>query len=74
MVERGMLEEIGDYRIAALREMERRLNSYDKILEAVRPVDDQDWEYLLSLIPDGGRGRFWKSVIASLRPTLKSER
>lgn len=36
-----------------------------------RAVDDQDWEFLLSLIPDGGRGRFWKAVFAELRPLLK---
>jgi hypothetical protein len=70
MAERGILEEMGDYRIAALREMERRLNQFDKIKTALDPVDNQDWEYLLSLIPDGGRGRFWKTVIADFRSAV----
>lgn len=35
-----------------------------------RHVDDQDWEYLLSRIGDGGRDRFWKTVIADIRGAL----
>lgn len=41
-----------------------------ELVEAFGMTDDQDWEYLLSLIPDGGRGRFWKAVIAETRQAL----
>ncbi len=34
------------------------------------PVDSRDWEYLFSLIPDGGRGRFWKNVFNEMRVAL----
>lgn len=36
-------------------------------------VDDQDWEYLFSLIPDGGRGRFWKAVFTEIDAALSEK-
>lgn len=35
-----------------------------------RAVDGQDWDYLFSVIPDGGRGRFWKAVLTEMRTAL----
>ena len=40
------------------------------LLSPWQNVDSQDWEYLLSLIPDGGRGRFWKDVLHRQRNAL----
>lgn len=37
---------------------------------AFRAVDDQDWQYIVSVIPDGGRGRFWKAVLGEARAAL----
>jgi hypothetical protein len=42
----------------------------DDLLNPWRAVDDQDWDYLLGLIPDGGRGRFWKAVFAEQRAAI----
>ena len=39
-----------------------------------RGVDDQDWQYIASVIPDGGRGRFWKQVLAEMRAALSTGR
>ena len=58
--------------IAPLKEIERRLNKLHRIEEIFCCADDQDWEYLLSRIGDGGRDRFWKSIITDLRPALKN--
>lgn len=38
-----------------------------------RSCDDQDWQYIASVIPDGGRGRFWKAVLGEMRAALKEE-
>jgi hypothetical protein len=51
-------------RFNALRARVERLEG------AWQNVDDQDWEYLLSLIGDGGRARFWKDVFAKWRTAL----
>ena len=50
------------------------LAEVDRLRAPFRAADDQDWEYLLSLLDDGGRGRFWKAVIAEIRSALKPER
>ena len=39
--------------------------------EAYRAVDDQDWKFLLAQLGDGGWGKFWKSVFAEVRSTLR---
>lgn len=38
-----------------------------------RAVDGEDWLYLESVIPDGGRGRFWKAVFEEVRNSLTSQ-
>ena len=37
---------------------------------AFRAADDEDWRFLFSCLPDGGRGRFWKEVIGEARDAL----
>jgi len=63
---------------AAANFIERLSRSSDRTTAPIRNdmralfhhVDDQDWEYLLSRIGDGGRDRFWKTVIADIRGAL----
>lgn len=48
------------------------INAWNKdevalILNALSAVDDKDLDYLLSRLGDGGRDKFWKDVIGSLR-------
>lgn len=51
-----------------------RLTAWNERLRAPwSAVDDQDWQYLASLIPDGGRGRFWKAVLGEMRAALVDE-
>ncbi len=59
--------EIIDGRLAAL---EARDDVIASLRRPWRAVDDQDWQYIASIIPDGGRGRFWKSVLAEMRAAL----
>lgn len=44
-----------------------------KLRRPWRAVDAQDWQYINSVIPDGGRGRFWKQVLAEMRVALGAE-
>jgi hypothetical protein len=44
----------------------------DRLRRPFRAVDAQDWQYIASIIPDGGRGRFWKSVLAEIRVALET--
>jgi hypothetical protein len=44
----------------------------ERLRKPWRAVDDRDWQYIASIIPDGGRGRFWKSVLAEMRAALSS--
>jgi hypothetical protein len=37
-----------------------------------RAVDDQDWNYIMSVIGDGGRDRFWKAVLTEMRTALEA--
>jgi hypothetical protein len=37
-----------------------------------RGCDNMDWNYLASVIPDGGRGRFWKSVLGEMKAALSN--
>ncbi len=43
------------------------------ILDALSAVDEKDLDYLASQLGDGGRDKFWKAVIASLRPVFNLE-
>lgn len=43
-----------------------------RLLKPWRAVDAQDWQYLVSVIPDGGRGRFWKAVLGEMRAALEN--
>ena len=42
----------------------------DRLRAPFRAVDSQDWDYLYSLIPDGGRGRFWKEAFGEMRKAI----
>lgn len=37
-------------------------------------VDNEDWRYIVGLIPDGGRGRFWKAVLYDMRAALEEKK
>ncbi len=54
----------------ALHRIERRLGRFWEVEQAMRSVDNQDWEYLLGLLGEGGRDRFWKEVLRDLRKAL----
>lgn len=45
-----------------------------QVLTALSAVDEQDLDFLLSRLGDGGRDRFWKQVIADLRPVFMNQR
>ncbi len=51
-------------------EMVRRRHRQQDLAGPFRAVDDQDWDYLIGCLGDGGRGRFWKAIFAELRPLL----
>lgn len=42
----------------------------ERLRKPWRAVDAHDWQYIASVIPDGGRGRFWKSVLSEMRIAL----
>lgn len=41
------------------------------VLSALSAVENCDLDYLESKLDDGGRGRYWKSVIADLRKSFE---
>jgi hypothetical protein len=63
---------MSDHRSAALLEIDRRLRKLYAVEFSLRSVDDQDWDFLLGQLGDGGRGRFWKAVVGELRAALKT--
>lgn len=42
----------------------------DAVIKAFERCDAQDWNYLHTLIPMGGRGRFWLEVLGSAQKAL----
>lgn len=42
----------------------------ERLRAPFRACDEEDWQYLASVIPDGGRGRFWKAVLREVRGAL----
>lgn len=55
------------------RERETNRQECERLTDPWRCVDGHDWDYLFSLIPDGGRGRFWKAVFTEFRAALVKE-
>lgn len=49
------------------KEAERRFLRLDAFEAALVNVDEQDWQYILSALGDGGRDRFWKEVLGKLK-------
>lgn len=41
-----------------------------RILTALAAIEDDDMDYLLTRLDDGGKGKFWQRVIADLRTGL----
>jgi len=50
----------------------RAANEIERLRTPFRSVDNQDWEYLLNehALGDGGRDRFWKTVLREMRDAL----
>ena len=46
----------------------------EKVAALFENADEQDWSYLFSLIPDSGRGRFWKDRLTALRNFMRETR
>jgi hypothetical protein len=68
LYEDGYSDAVADAKKAIKRLPDTNAN----LAKPFRAVDDQDWVFLIDLIPDGGRGRFWKAVFSELRPLLNS--
>lgn len=45
----------------------------ERLAAIFESADEQDWSYLFSVIPDGGRGRFWKDRLTALRNAIMRE-
>lgn len=67
-------QDLADYRQAATVEAGLRREFHQKFMALRMPfacVDEQDWDYILGAIGDGGRDRFWKVVLTQMRDALK---
>lgn len=58
-----MMEEIG-----------AKNNEIAKLRRPYRAVDGEDWDFIMGILGDGGRGRFWKAVLTEVRAALILER
>jgi hypothetical protein len=56
--------------IDELRRLTSSPVSEEELAKTFECADEQDWAYLISLIPDSGRGRFWKDRLSVLRALL----
>jgi hypothetical protein len=68
--EETVADDLSDGLKKAADEIEQLRRDLHAIKFALRSVDDQDWDFLLGQLGDGGRGRFWKTVVNELRPAL----
>jgi hypothetical protein len=42
----------------------------EELRHAFRNADESDWRHLFAVVPDTGRGRFWKAVFTEVRAAL----
>lgn len=67
--------EILDKALSEPRSFDRSAEPIRNDMRALfRSVDDDDWNWLLSHLNDGGRARFWKAIIADMRGALAVSR
>ena len=74
VLKRTNAQDLADYKQAASVEAGLRREFYDKFMALRLPFaacDNQDWEYILGAIGDGGRDRFWKEVLRQMRAALE---
>tara|TARA_R110000851_G_C13102466_1_gene568863 strand:+ start:3056 stop:3445 length:390 start_codon:yes stop_codon:yes gene_type:complete len=45
----------------------------DGVAHAFRNADASDWQHLFAVLPDTGRGRFWKAVMTEARTAINAE-
>lgn len=57
-----------------IADLEATIQEISDLRHSFRAVDDEDWDYLLSTLSLGGRGRFWKAVLTEARAALILER
>lgn len=43
----------------------------ERLRDPYRAVDDEDWQFIMSKLGNGGRGRFWKAVLTEVRGALE---
>lgn len=64
----------GDHRLSqsemADYEYQQRLIGREKLARHFQNADDMDWEHLFKMLPDSGHGKFWRSVLSSVRAEL----
>lgn len=67
---RSMASELQHLRSQSLSTQQPMGEVRDDLRYAFRNADNSDWEHLFAVLPDTGRGKFWKSVFKSAREAL----